>query len=73
MVRLQSDVNVKTGLTRFLPAILSGEYERTEVELVKWQGSGDMAATARANCYLVVTPDREKIVAGEMVSILSAD
>ena len=72
-VRLQSDVNVKTGLTRFLPAILSGEYERTEVELVKWQGSGDMAATARANCYLVVPPDREKLVAGEMVSILSAD
>ena len=72
-VRLQSDVNVKTGLTRFLPAILSGEYERTEVELVKWQGSGDMAATARANCYLVVPPDREKLAAGEMVSILSAD
>ncbi|MGZ4839059.1 MAG: molybdopterin molybdotransferase MoeA [Terriglobales bacterium] len=68
--RLKSDVTVKTGLTRFLPAILAGEYERTEVELVKWQGSGDMAATARANCYLVVPPDRERLATGEMVSVL---
>lgn len=68
--RLKSDVKVKTGLTRFLPALLSGEYERTEVELVKWQGSGDMAATAGANCYLVVPPDREKLAAGDLVSLL---
>ncbi len=68
--RLKSDVKVKTGLTRFLPALLSGEYERSEVELVKWQGSGDMAATARANCYLVVPPDREMLAAGDMVSLL---
>jgi molybdopterin molybdotransferase len=68
--RLKSDVKVKTGLTRFLPALLSGEYERSQVELVKWQGSGDMAATARANCYLVVPPDGERLAAGEMVSLL---
>ncbi len=67
--RLKGDVKVKTGLTRFLPALLTGEYERTEVELVKWQGSGDMAATARSDCYLVVPPDREKLTAGEMVSV----
>jgi molybdopterin molybdotransferase len=68
--RLKSDVKVKTGLTRFLPAILSGEFDRTEVELLKWHGSGDMAATARANCYLAVPPDRERLAAGEMVSLL---
>ncbi len=68
--RLKSDVKVKTGLTRFLPALLSGEYERTEVEMVRWQGSGDMAATTRANCYLIVPPDREKLAAGDMVSVL---
>jgi molybdopterin molybdotransferase len=68
--RLRYDVKVKTGLTRFLPALLSGEYERSEVELVKWQGSGDMAASARANCYLVVPPGREKLAAGDMVSLL---
>ncbi len=68
--RLKSDVTVKTGLTRFLPALLGGEYQHAEVELVKWQGSGDMAANARANCYLVVPPDREKLAAGDMVSLL---
>jgi molybdopterin molybdotransferase len=69
-VRLKSDIRVKTGLTRFLPAVLTGEFEHTEVELVKWQGSGDIAATARANCYAVVPPDRDKIAAGEWIAII---
>jgi molybdopterin molybdotransferase len=68
--RLKSEVRTKTGLTRFLPAILSGEFDHPEVELAAWQGSGDIAALARSNCYLVVPPDREKIEAGEWVSLL---
>ena len=68
--RLKSEVKTRTGLTRFLPAVLSGEFEETEVEMVRWQGSGDVAAAARANCYLVVPPDKEKLAAGEMVAIL---
>lgn len=68
--RLKSEIRVKTGLTRFLPAILSGEFEHSQIELVAWQGSGDIAATARANCYAVIPPDREHIPAGEWVSVL---
>jgi molybdopterin molybdotransferase len=68
--RLKSEIRVKTGLKRFLPAILSGEFERAEVSLISWQGSGDIAATARANCYIVIPPDRERISAGEWVAIL---
>jgi len=68
--RLGFEIRTKTGLTRFLPARLSGEFERTEVELVRWQGSGDTAAMARADCFLVVPPDRERLAAGEMVSVL---
>ena len=68
--RLKSEVKTKTGLTRFLPAQLSGEFGNVEVELVRWQGSGDMVSTARSNCYLVIPPDREKIAAGEMLSVL---
>jgi len=68
--RLKSEVRTKTGLTRFLPAVLSGEFENSEVELAAWQGSGDIAALARANCYLVIPPDRERIGAGEWVSVL---
>jgi len=69
-VRLKSEIRVKTGLTRFLPAILSGEFENSAVELVAWQGSGDIAATARANCYAVIPPDCEKIAAGEWVAVM---
>ena len=68
--RLKAEVKTRTGLTRFLPAVLTGEFEETEVEMVRWQGSGDVAAAARANCYLVVPPDKEKLATGEMVSIL---
>ena len=68
--KLKSEVRVHAGLTRFLPARLSGEFENSEVELVRWQGSGDMASTARANCFLVVPPDRDVLKTGELVSLL---
>ena len=68
--RLKREIRVKTGLKRFLPAILSGEFEESEVELVAWQGSGDIAATARANCYIVIPADRECIPAGEWVAVM---
>jgi molybdopterin molybdotransferase len=68
--RLKSEIKTRTGLKRFLPAILSGEFEQTEVELARWQGSGDVATMARANCYIVIPPDRERIAAGEWVPVL---
>ena len=68
--KLKSEVKTKTGLRRFLPAVLSGEFDQGEVELLPWHGSGDMAATARANCYVVITPDRGRIAAGEWVPVL---
>lgn len=68
--RLRSEVRVKTGLTRFLPAILSGAYENSQVEVVPWQGSGDVAAQARANCYIVIPPDRDHILPGEWAAVM---
>ena len=68
--RLKSEIRTKTGLKRFLPAVLSGEFENAEVELARWQGSGDIATRARANCYVVIPPDRERIEAGEWVSLM---
>lgn len=68
--RLKTEVKTKTGLKRFLPAILSGEFEGVQVELAGWHGSGDIAAVARANCYLVIPPDRDHIPAGEWVPVL---
>jgi molybdopterin molybdotransferase len=68
--RLKSDIHVKTGLTRFLPAILSGKHEDSHAEPVPWQGSGDIAARSRADCYIVVPPDREHILAGEWIAVM---
>jgi len=68
--RLHSEIRLKPGLKRFLPAILSGNYEQSTAELVPWQGSGDIAAQARANCYIVIPPDRDHIPAGEWVPVM---
>jgi molybdopterin molybdotransferase len=68
--RLKKELKTKTGLTRFLPAMLEGGLENSEVDIVPWQGSGDMLAAARANCYLVVPPDREKLARDEMVTVV---
>jgi molybdopterin molybdotransferase len=68
--RLKSDVSTRPGLKRFLPARLSGEFDQTEVELIPWQGSADVVSAARADCYLVVPPDRPHLRAGELVAVL---
>jgi molybdopterin molybdotransferase len=68
--RLKTAIKTKPGLKRFLPASLSGEFEHSEVALVSWQGSGDLSAVTRSNCYIVVPPDRERIEAGEFVPVL---
>jgi molybdopterin molybdotransferase len=68
--KLKSALQTKTGLKRFLPAMLSGAYESAAVELIRWQGSGDIASVARANCFLVIPPDRERMDTGEWVPVL---
>ena len=71
--RLANDVHVKPGLTRFLPSIFSATASLdVTVETIAWQGSGDLAATSRSNCFLVVSPDRPLLAAGETVTILLA-
>jgi molybdopterin molybdotransferase len=70
--RLTSDVHVKTGLTRFLPARLRSVSLDVTVEPVTWQGSGDLASTSRSNCFLVVPADRPHLPAGETVTVLLA-
>jgi len=68
--RLGEALHEKPGLTHFLPARVEWRGEGPEVKALKWQGSGDIAALAKANCLLVVPADRDKIVAGERVSLL---
>jgi molybdopterin molybdotransferase len=68
-VRLKKEIKVRTGLTRFLPGQLTGQFADLEVELAPWQGSGDITGAARANCYVVVPPDRERIAPRETVAV----
>ena len=69
--RLGSDFQHKPVLTRFLPSVLQGDYGEATVNPVKWQGSGDLVALARANCFLVATPDRESWKARESIFVLA--
>ena len=68
--RLKKPLRTKTGLTRFLPAILEGGLYDPVIEIVPWQGSGDLLAASRANCYLVVPPERESIAEGELITVV---
>jgi molybdopterin molybdotransferase len=68
--RLAEAMNEKPGLTHFLPARIEWSGPMPEVKPLRWQGSGDIAALAKANCFLVIPADREKIEIGERVSVL---
>src|ERR1017187_538755 len=67
---LKAALSTKTGLMRFLPGMLDGSHHKPGVELVQWQGLGDLMAASTANCYIVVPPDREQFEAGETVTVL---
>jgi molybdopterin molybdotransferase len=66
---LSEDVAGKAGLTRVLPARLTYERVRPSVRLVGWQGSGDLGANSRANCYAVL-PDGVGLKIGDVVTVL---
>jgi len=68
-----TDKRGKEGLTRFLPA--SCDFEASaeglpEVALVPSQGSGDLAALALSNCFLVVPEKAHSLELGAIVRIL---
>jgi molybdopterin molybdotransferase len=65
--RLAVPFHHKPGLTRFLPAALSGG----EITPVASKGSGDIAALARANCFLMTDPAQADYAAGDFISVLA--
>jgi molybdopterin molybdotransferase len=68
--RLAEDVRGGARVTRFLPAELTGAWDAVSVRVVGWQGSGDVAANARGNCYAVLPADVDFFRAGETVRVL---
>lgn len=67
--RLSRGVKGKADLTRFVPGVRSGD--GTEVAAVGTQGSGDLAAFARADCFILVPEGTDRLEAGTAVRILS--
>lgn len=76
--RMAHPVDEKGGVAHFLPARISwsGSAPRNEteneakVEVLLWEGSGDIGAVVRGNCFLVVHPSKLHLDAGEWVDVL---
>ena len=67
---LAEAMNEKPGLTHFLPARVEWLDGQPRVKPVRWQGSGDIAALAQANSFLVVPAEKENLAAGETVRVM---
>ncbi len=67
---LASQLAHKSGLTRFVPAYLDTRQPIPTAAPVRSQGSGDLAANARANCYIIVPEDCEPLRSGQTVAVL---
>ncbi len=69
--RLREPFRQNHGLTAFVPArveMLAGD---PVVRPAPWQGSGDLAGFAGANCLLVVQPDQRELPEGTWVDVLT--
>jgi molybdopterin molybdotransferase len=68
-----TDRQGKAGLTRFLPGQCNFDSQAgklPQVATVSWQGSGDLPAFARSNCFVLVPEDAVSLEAGSMVRVL---
>jgi molybdopterin molybdotransferase len=70
LAKLGIEFRSKPGLTRFVPACLETSQPVPTIAPVRTQGSGDLAANARANCYLIVPDDGDVLAEGQMVRVL---
>jgi molybdopterin molybdotransferase len=72
--RLAHPVDEKGGVAHILPARVTwpkGEMgPEPKVEVLLWEGSGDIGAVVRGNCYLVVHASKLHLQAGEWVDVL---
>ena len=70
---LTREVKGKPGLTRFVPSACAFHplnAANPEVAPVNWHGSGDIAAFAHANCFVVVPEGIDKLAPGDLVRVL---
>ena len=68
--KLAHPVDEKPPLAHFLPARVQWPDGQATVEALHWEGSGDIGAVVRGNCFLLVHESKQKLEAGEIVDIL---
>jgi len=68
--KLAHPVDEKPPLAHFVPARVSWPGGEPTVEVLHWEGSGDIGSVVRGNCFLVVHESKLKLEAGEMADIL---
>jgi molybdopterin molybdotransferase len=78
--KLGHPLDEKGGVAHFLPARISWPGAAVEnsgaeppapvAEVLLWEGSGDIGAVVRGNCFLVVHASRLKLAAGDWVDVL---
>ena len=68
--RLGESLHEKTGLAHFLPARVDWPDGAPSVTPIRWQGSGDLTAVAKSNCFLYLPADCSDLPVGETVSVL---
>jgi len=68
--KLTRAVDEKASMAHFLPARVSWPDGEPAVEVLSWEGSGDIGSVVRGNCFLVVHEAKLKLAAGEWVDVL---
>jgi molybdopterin molybdotransferase len=68
--KLAHPVAEKAPLAHFLPARVTWPDGEPVVEVLFWEGSGDIGAVVRGNCFLIVHESRQTLAAGEWVDVL---
>jgi molybdopterin molybdotransferase len=68
--KLAHPVHEKPPLAHFLPARLSWPNGEATVEMIHWEGSGDIGSVVKGNCFLVVHESKLNFAAGEMADVL---
>jgi molybdopterin molybdotransferase len=68
--KLVHPIEQRAALTHFLPARVTWPSGEPTVSILHWEGSGDIGAVVRSNCFLVVHEAKLKLAAGEWVDVL---
>jgi molybdopterin molybdotransferase len=68
--RLSHAIDEKAGVAHFLPARVSWPDGEPRVELMLWEGSGDIGAVVRGNCFVRVDQPRLHLEPGDWVDVL---